>query len=143
VHVTAILQPVSQDDIEVVRDQFAAVNERDWARAMSLYAEDVVLVVSPEAFVEGGTYEGREAVGEWFGNWFRTFKPGYRFEFEEVRDLGGTILLVASHVGEGRTSGVEVHGTTAYLYRVRDGKVVRAELYRSRDQALEAAGRSG
>ena len=33
--------------------------------------------------------------------------------------------------------GVEVHGKTAYLYTVRDGKIVRVELYP--DEALEAA----
>jgi ketosteroid isomerase-like protein len=133
---------MAEQDVEVVRDQFAAVNERDFARAMSHYADDVVLVVSRDAFLEAGTFEGREAVGQWFGNWFRTFQPGYRFELEEARDLGGTVLLVASHRGHGRASGAEVHGRTAYLYRVRGGKIVRTELHASRDEALEALGLS-
>jgi ketosteroid isomerase-like protein len=131
---------MSGDDVEIVRDQFAATNERDFARAMSHYADDVELVVHPDAFLEAGTFKGREAVGEWFGNWFRTFEPGYRFDVEEARDLGGAILLVASHHGHGRTSGAAVHGQTAYLYRLRGGKIVRAELYPGRREALEAAG---
>lgn len=131
---------MSREDVQVVLDQFAAVNERDFERAMSLYAEDVELVVHPRAFLESGTYSGREAVGEWFGNWFRTFARDYRFDIEEARDLGDAVLLVASHHGSGRTSGAEVHGHTGYLYRVRDGRVVRAELYPSREDALEAAG---
>jgi ketosteroid isomerase-like protein len=131
---------VAREDVEVVLDQFAAVNDRDFERAMSLYADDVELFVSPGAFLEGGTAKGRETVGEWFGNWFRTFEPGYRFDIEEARDLGDAVLLIASHHGRGRTSGAEVHGRTAYLYRVRDGKIVRAELYSSRDEALQASG---
>jgi ketosteroid isomerase-like protein len=131
---------MSEKDVEVVRDQFAAVNERDFERAMSHYADDVELVVDPEAFLEAGTFVGREAVGEWFGNWFRTFEPGYHFDLVEARDLGETVLFVYSHRGRGRTSGVEVRGKTAYLYRVRGGKIVRAELYSSREKALEAAG---
>jgi ketosteroid isomerase-like protein len=58
---------VAREDVEVVLDQFAAVNERNFERAMSLYAEDVELVVDPRAFLEGGTFKGRDAVGEWFG----------------------------------------------------------------------------
>jgi ketosteroid isomerase-like protein len=131
---------MSQENVEVVRDQFAATNERDFTRAMSHYADDVELIVRPDAFLEAGTFKGREAVGEWFGDWFRTFQPGYHFDLEEARDLGDTVLLVASHHGHGRTSGAEVHGKTAYLFRLRGGKVVRAELYPSRDDALEAAG---
>jgi ketosteroid isomerase-like protein len=132
---------VAREDVEVVLDQFAAVNERNFERAMSLYAEDVELVVDPRAFLEGGTFKGRDAVGEWFGNWFRTFEPGYRFDIEEARDLGDAILLVASHQGRGRTSGAEVKGQTSYLYRVRDGRIARAEIHASRDDALGASGR--
>jgi len=57
---------MSQENVEVVCDQFAAVNERDFPRAMSHYAEDVELVVHPDAFLERGTFKGRDAVGQWF-----------------------------------------------------------------------------
>jgi ketosteroid isomerase-like protein len=130
---------MSQPDLDIVLDHFAATNERDFPRAMSYYAAEVELVVHPDAYLEAGTYSGRDAVGEYFGNWFRTFEPGYRFDITEARDLGGVVLLVATHHGHGRASGVEVHGETAYLYTVRDGQIVRAELYRDRAAALEAA----
>jgi ketosteroid isomerase-like protein len=132
---------VTQEDVDVVRDQFAATNERDFERAMSMYAEDVELVVEPGAFLHGGTFRGRQAVGEWFGDWFRTFEHGYQFDIEEAQDLGDAVLLVASHRGRGRTSGVEVHGRTAYLYEVCDRKIVRVEIYGNREDALKASGR--
>ena len=134
---------MAREDVQVVLDQFAAVNGRDFPRAMGHYAEDVELVVDSDAFLESGRFKGRDAVGRWFGNWFRTFEPGYRFEIEEARDLGDHVLLIASHRGRGRASGVEVRGETAYLYRVRDGEVVRAELYSSGAEALAAAGLTG
>jgi ketosteroid isomerase-like protein len=134
---------MSQENVEVVRDQFAATNERDFPRAMSHYADDVELVVDPDAFLEHGTFTGREAVGQWFANWFTTFEPGYHFDIEEARDRGGVVLLVATHHGRGRTSGVEVRGQTAYVYRLRGGKIARVELYPSRARAIEAAGLAG
>jgi ketosteroid isomerase-like protein len=131
---------MSQENVDVVLDQFAAVNERDFPRAMSHYAEDVVLVVAPEAFLESGTFRGRDAVGSWFGNWFATFEQGYRFEIQEARDLGDSVLLVADHSGRGRASGIEVHGETGYLYGLRDGRIIRAELFPSGEAARQAAG---
>lgn len=131
---------MSKENVEVVRDQFEAVNERDFPRAMSHYAEDVELVVGADAFLERGTFKGRDAVGRWFGDWFATFEPGYHFDFDETRDLGDVVLVIASHRGRGRASGVEVSGQTGYLYTVRGGKIVRAELYASGAEALEAAG---
>jgi ketosteroid isomerase-like protein len=133
-------EAMSRENVEVVCDQFAATNERDFPRAMSHYAEDVELVVDRNAFLEGGIFKGREAVGQWFGKWFTTFEPGYYFDIEEARDLGDVVLLIASHHGRGRASGAEVHGQTGYLYRLRDGKIVRVELHPGRAEALEAAG---
>jgi ketosteroid isomerase-like protein len=131
---------MAEPDVDVVLDQFAAVNERDFPRAMSRYAEDVELVVHPDAFLEAGGVSGREAVGRWFGEWFRTFEPGFHFQIEEARELGERVLLVATLSGRGRTSGIEVHREAGYLYTVREGKVARAEIYRDRAAALEAAG---
>jgi ketosteroid isomerase-like protein len=128
---------VSEAGIEVVRDQFAATNERDFERAMALYADDVTLVA--RGGLNPGTYEGKEAVGRWFGDWLGTFEPGYQFEIEQTRDLGGgAVYLVARHGGRGRSSGAAVHGETAYLYRVRGRRIVRVELFFMLADALEA-----
>jgi ketosteroid isomerase-like protein len=129
-----------QEDVEVVLDQFAAVDERDFPRAMDHYADDVQLFVDTSAFLSGGSFRGREAVGQWFADWLTTFEPGYRFDIEEAREVGDVILLVASHRGRGRASGVEVESRTAYIYEVRDGKVKRAALYGSREDALQSVG---
>jgi len=132
---------VSAEDIEVVRRQFAATNEGAFERAMDLYAEDVVLIAPRvEGIQNPGTYEGKAAVGEWFGDWFRTFAPGYHFEIDETSDLGGGVVyLHATHGGKGRLSGAEVHGETTYLYRVSDGKIDQVGFYVTREQAIEAA----
>lgn len=130
---------MSEADIEVVREQFEAVNRRDFQRAMDLYAEDVVLVV-PAHRQNPGVYEGKEAVGEWFGDWFRAFGADYRFEITDARDLGdGLVFLFAEHGGKGRLSGAEVRGQDAYLYRVDEGEVARVGFFATRDDAFEAA----
>lgn len=133
---------MSEADVQVVRDQFQAVTDRDFALAMDLYADDVVLVVHPSFGFETGTFEGKEAVGEWFGQWFREFEPGFRFEVDEAREIGGVIYLHAALSGVGRSSGIPVQNDLAYLYGVRDGKVVRAEIFRTREEALAAADES-
>ena len=132
---------MSEADIEVVREQFEAVNRQDFARAMELYADDVELVVPHmEEIQNPGIYRGKDAVGEWFGDWFRTFARGYRFELEDFQDLGGGLVcLWARHGGQGRLSGAPVSGENAYLYRVRDGLVWKVGFFATRDDALEAA----
>ena len=133
---------MSQENVEIVSDQFGATNEGDFARVVRYWSDDIELVVPADAFLEGGTFEGKDVVGRWFLDWFRSFERGYRFNLEEARDLGDAVLVVAKHQGRGRASGAEVQVRMAYLYRVRDGKVARIELYLGRAEALEAAGLS-
>jgi ketosteroid isomerase-like protein len=130
---------VSQDPVDVLREQFAATNEREFAGAMTYYADDVVLVVE-EGFLNTGTFEGKEAVGEWFGDWFRAFGSDYRFVIEEIRELHpGLVFMTASYGGSGRASGVEVRDRRAYLYRVEEGKITRVQLFLTSEEAMEAA----
>ncbi len=133
---------MSQENVEVIRDQFAAVNERDFGRAMGHYADDVVLEAPPG--IRSGTFRGRDAVGEWYGDWFQTFDRNAHFDIREITEIGDDgVLVVAAHRARGRGSGVDVEGTFVWLYRLRDGKVTRVEGYGSRDEALEAAGLRG
>jgi ketosteroid isomerase-like protein len=106
---------------------------------MSFYADDVVLVVE-EGFLNTGTFEGREAVGEWFGDWFRAFASDYRFTIDEIRELEpGLVFLRATYGGTGRTSGAEVSDRRSYLYRVEEGKIARVQLFVTPEGATGAA----
>jgi ketosteroid isomerase-like protein len=130
---------VSQQNLGVVRDQYAATNERDFVR-VAHYDADVELVV-PRGFAEPGDYKGRDAVGAWFGDWFSSFDRDARFDVKEMSELGGgAVLVVADHYARGRISGVEVHGIVVWLYGFRRGKIVRVEGYASRAEALKAVG---
>jgi ketosteroid isomerase-like protein len=114
-------------NVEVIRDHYAATNERDFKRAMSHYAEDVVLVVRGRG-ITSGTFEGREATGEWFGDWFRTFDRDSRFKITELDEReDGSVRLAADFEGQGGAGGGGVTGTVVWEYRLRDGKIVHVE----------------
>jgi ketosteroid isomerase-like protein len=130
---------MSQQNADVIRDHYTAVNERDFERAMSHYAEDVELV-APAGYPVAGTHRGRDAVGAWFGDWFSTFDHGTRFEFTDISEVeGGAVLLEADLHARGRASGVKVDGHVIWLYRLREGKITRVEGFESRAEAIEAA----
>jgi ketosteroid isomerase-like protein len=135
---------MAQADVDVVLKQYRDTNARDFAAVMDAYADDVALAAHGERLgVLEAEVSGKEAVGEWFGDWFRQFDRDYRFDVEEAREVGGRVLLVASHHGHGRDSGVPVGERWAYTYTVRDGKIVAVEIWTDRDAraaALRALG---
>lgn len=132
---------MSEENVQVVVGLFENTNARDFEAVMDAYADDVVLAVHGAAQGIGGAgAAGRKAVGEWFGDWFSTFDRDYRFEIEETRDWGDRVFLVATHHSRGRASGVPVTQRAAWIYTLRDGKIVRCDAYADREGALEAAG---
>ena len=131
---------MSQENVKIVREQFEGVNRRDWAAVMAAYDEEVVLVAHGGVGPDAGVFNGRDAVGRWFGDWFRAFGKDYHFAIEETRNVGDRVLAVARHHGSGRASGAKVEQITANLYTVRAARIVRVELYVSLKEALDALG---
>ena len=133
---------MSEENVAVAIAQFERTNARDFEGVLETWAEEVELVLHGELGALGNPPPGKTAVGEWFADWFRQFGRDYRFDVEEVHAAGGRVLLVASHHGHGRRSGVTVEQRTAYLYTFRDARVVRIEVWAEEDReaAFEAAG---
>jgi ketosteroid isomerase-like protein len=140
---------VSRGNTEVVREQFEATNRSDFAAPMADWDGDIELVVEPGAVgghggpstlaLTAGRYAGREAVGEYFGDWFRTFRPVH-FELVKMRAAGDAVAVAAFHRARGRQSGIELSDHVFYEYRLRDGKIVRITIHDTWSKALEAVG---
>ena len=127
---------MSQQNLGIVREQFEATNRRDFARPMADWADDIE-VVAREGDINSGTYAGREAVGEFFGAWFRAFRAVH-FELLEIRDGGDSIAVAARRRAQGKYSGIDATEDFFYEYRLRAGKIVRITFHRSWSEALEA-----
>ena len=123
-----------------VKSYFEAVNQGDFAAAMAAYTDDVVLVVAERVAPQAGVFAGRDAVGAWFGDWFRSFARGYQFHIEELLAAGERVFMVARHHSRGRASGVALDWSVAYSFVIREGKIARLELFADRPEALKATG---
>jgi ketosteroid isomerase-like protein len=131
---------MSEENIDILRRWFEATNRRDFAAVLDAYAEDVVLVVDESVLpTNGGTFCGREDVGDWFADWFRSFAE-YQFDIEEALSVDERVFMVVHHHGRGRASGVALDWSLAYAFTIRGGKIARMELYPSRAEALAAVG---
>src|SRR6266511_901374 len=87
---------MSEENVEIVLGQFESTNARDFAAVTDEWAEDVTAAAHIEG-ISGPVGTGREAVAEWFWNFFREFASDWRSEVEEFRDLGDRVLIVARH----------------------------------------------
>jgi ketosteroid isomerase-like protein len=61
-------------------------------------------------------------------------------EVEEWIDAGERVIAMVHNYGRGRRSGVPVDNLEAHLWTVRDGLLLRLQIFATRAEALEAAG---
>ena len=132
---------MSRENVEIVVGVFESTNARNFQAVMDAYADEIVLELHDDLAIDaGGPVVGKGAVGNWFGDWFRAFDSNYNFEIVETRDWGDRVLMVATHHGRGRVSGAPVAQEAAWVYTLRNGRIVRCDAYRDRAAALEAVG---
>jgi ketosteroid isomerase-like protein len=69
----------------------------------------------------------------WLSGW-----EHWEAEAEEYREFGNHVVVLAIYRGRGKGSGVEIHQQGAHVFELRDGKVVRLEIFASREKAIES-----
>ena len=132
---------MSQENVEFIVGVFEASNSGDFAAALDAHAEDATLAFHGELrHIAGDDISGKNAVGEWWGDFYRQFGWGYRCEIDESHDLGDRVLIVGTDYGQGRTSGTPITREFGYIFTIANGRIVRCDVYPSRAETLEAAG---
>ena len=87
-------------------------------------------------------YRGHEVLRRFFRQW-REVWDSDEYDYDELIDAGDAGVSVVTQRGRGHASGLEVARTLAGVWTIRDGRVVRAVWFPTREEALEAAGISG
>jgi ketosteroid isomerase-like protein len=131
---------MSKENVEGVREAVAAINRGDFAAALDRAHPDVEWQTL-DAFPDAGTYRGPEGVQAFFQTWLDTFR-GFRLHLDKCVRVDEDRVLAALRVsGEGVESGVEVESPAFFqLLEFRDGQLIRARMFETEAEALEAAG---
>jgi ketosteroid isomerase-like protein len=86
---------------------------------------------------DSGIARGREEVSAMVSDWVETFDE-FEETTDEIRELGDRVLVVATHRGRGKGSGVEVEQQYAWIYELRDHLITRLTAYKDVAEAVEA-----
>jgi ketosteroid isomerase-like protein len=133
---------MSKENVEIMREMFALVNERGVQAATEAFGD----LLDPEFELEEASnvpdresYSGRDAFIANMAKLEESFEE-LRMEPIEFVDLGDKLVVVLSIAGRGRAGGAPVETTIAQLWSLRDGKAVSLRDYATKAEALEAAG---
>jgi uncharacterized protein (TIGR02246 family) len=126
---------VSEQDVQLVRRVFDAINRRDVQAVLDAYDPDADMSTLTSELVQGKAYRGHSGIREYFSS-FADVWDELHLEPEEIRDLGDRILVTGRWSSRGKESGAEVESPAAWLFGVRDGRIVFTHAYRDAAEAL-------
>jgi ketosteroid isomerase-like protein len=127
---------IDNTDIEVVRAVFAAFSDRDIDRVLSLAADEVVFVpVTADYAGRTGPYLGHEGIREYFRD-VASVWDDLEITPTDVRQEDGSVLVTGKV--SARSPARVIAGTSGWIWRVREGKVVHGRVYPSAPAAIEA-----
>jgi ketosteroid isomerase-like protein len=132
---------MSQENVELVRRVYEAFNRGDLDAAVADIAPDAEYVSTGTIPGFAGTYQGPEELRRFLSWLWEEFDEPH-IEVHEIIEAGDQVLVSLTNRGRGKQSGADVSWRVWQIGTVRDGKVVRAQGFTSRDEAGEAAGLS-
>ena len=132
---------MSRENLEVVKQAVAVVNERDVDLYLSCCTKDVQLS-TPLAEL-AGVYEGPDGIRRFFADIGDT-GPDFKITIERLEAVGSDQVLAFMRVtATGRASGIPQDAPTGNVYDLVDGKIERIRIFADREQALEVVGLKG
>ena len=127
---------MSKENVAALRAAFKQYAHGDFS-PIEVLGDDFELIISPEA-PDAGTYRGEEA-RRWLRAWVASFEE-MRIEATEIVDSGDKVFLGMTQRGHPPGSAASLEGRWWQVSTFRGAEIVRAEMFRERTQALEAAG---
>jgi ketosteroid isomerase-like protein len=132
---------MSEENVEIVRRSLEALADGDVEELLLLYAPEIEFLPLTGTHVGSGGYRGHDGVRTYLAEAEAVWDV-VRPEPEAMHAVGDDVIVFGHCAIRGKASKLETREAMAWVITVRDGKVVRHRVFRTGQEALEAAGLS-
>jgi ketosteroid isomerase-like protein len=134
---------MSQENVELARHVLDALARRDVDALIDLADPEVGWhsFFAEVALGAGGGYRGHDGLRQYVSDLNDAWEI-VRADVDEGLGVGDIALLVGRIHYRGKTSGVETESPAGWMFKFRNGKVLRFRAFREPEQVLEAVGLS-
>ena len=118
---------MSQENVDIVRRVYDAVQTSDSATVFALYDPEVEWDWSRHpisSMIGGSVYRGHEGLRDFFRD-LREVWEETEWSVKEMLDGGDHVVVLVDQRTRGRTSGVQVIASAVSVWTVQAGRIVR------------------
>jgi ketosteroid isomerase-like protein len=129
---------VSQENVDRLREGFAAFNREGVEAILELVAPDFEAETPPELSVEPDTYRGHAGVRRYFESFYEAMDK-VEFQPERFVAVGELVVVPITLRARGRTTGIETEQRVVQVWELLGEKAIRVEVFPTVDEAIAAA----
>jgi uncharacterized protein len=126
-------------NVDLIRPIYDEWGRGNWQPRFDIYDPHMEWGWSDDFPGLAGVYEDHETPNTRLRAWLSPWEH-WRVEVDEYIEVGDHVVALTSFIGRGKGSGVEIRQEGAHVFKLRDGKVVRLEVFANRRKALESVG---
>ena len=131
---------MSSENVDSVRRGFELLSEQGVEAMLEFVDPEFEVTTPPEFTVEPSTYRGHDGLRRYFDSFYEVMEE-VRFEPEEFIAAGEQVVVPMRLVARGRGTGIEADQRLVQVCTLRDGKILRIDIYATREEALAATSR--
>jgi uncharacterized protein len=132
---------MSQENVELVRRFWDNWERGDLEAVFALYDPDILWVQHSGPFEMHGTYLGHDGVRKAWRNWLESFKT-VDVQPNTFIGAGESVIVGWRMSGEGKASEAPVDILGWSVHTLRNGRLIRVDVFGTEPEALEAVGLS-
>jgi ketosteroid isomerase-like protein len=133
---------MATDKADLIRPIYEEWGRGNWRPSFDVYDPHMEWGWSDEFPGLNGVFEDRRDPNPRLRSWLSGWEH-WCAEADEYLEIGDCVVVLATYRGRGKGSGVEIEQEGAHVFRLRDDKVVRLEIFASRARALESVRSEG
>lgn len=125
------------DNADLVRRGYELFATRGVEGFLEFIDPEFELVTPPGLSLEPQTYVGHDGVRRYFDSFYDAMDE-IRLEAKEFIAEGEVVIVPFRLVARGRETGIEAAMEAVQVWRLRDGRAIRCDLYPTAEAAREA-----
>ncbi len=130
---------MSQENAAIVHEALAAMARRDLDALLRLFDPEIEYLPLTHSEVEGRGFHGHAGVRAYFAEAGELWHEMYPVADSSMTN-GDDVVVIGSCVFRGRGSEIDTRMPMAWVFTVRDGRIVRYRGFSTTAAALTAAG---
>src|SRR5256886_697956 len=129
---------MSQESMDVVQAAIDAYFRGDESAMLDRAAPDIIVTQFPDQ-PDVRDYRGHEGLLQVMAEWIDIWDD-WSVEILHIREIGDRVLVDARQRGRGKRSGAPFEVEVTFVLTVRHDKIVRWQMFHSKQRALKAVG---